>query len=264
MACKLTEDFVFEYFSQLNPIANKIQAEINQAIENYEHLWQDLDKKEQMTIINEAIIKPEIQLNYHKSKEDGQPEYPYHDIDKFLLNYFRPRADIDPPPFSYKTRSQEKLFYSFNPGDEDSALNTLVRMPVSKAKNQPMTKSTDSLNCVNFVNLNVKAKKGRAPGIPTKMTTKPPPPPPPKKSVESPVKTIAVPIEVPEIVQVLEEIPRIPEDNNSSTSLLSPADELDQDVIGSSLVITETSDSNDDEFKSLLETGKGFDFLQNW
>lgn len=287
----LSEEFVFEYFSQLNPIAHKIQAEINQTIENYEHYWNNLDKREQMTIINEAVIKPEIQLNYHRAtKGDASTtsgESRYRDIDASLLNYFRPKSDTD-RPFSYKTRSQQNLFYSLAQGNSNAeeAVSSAVRLPVAKPKTHQMNKSTDSLTCVNLVNLNMQkaAKKGRAPAIPTKMTTKPPPPPPPttkpsKVVAEVPVVVTSVPVvkahappppvptEAPEVIQ---DIAKIPEDSNSNTSLLSPAEEdveqqpqehKTQEVIESRSV--EPSD-NDDEFKSLLDSDGLMDFLNNW
>ena len=67
MATALSDEFVLEYFSQLNSLAGRIQADITEAIENYEHLWAGLDKAEQITIINEAVIKPEVKINYHRT-----------------------------------------------------------------------------------------------------------------------------------------------------------------------------------------------------
>lgn len=274
----LSEEFVFEYFSELNPIAYKIQAEINQTIENYEHYWNDLDRREQMTIINEAVIKPEIQLNYHRGAKADDDEgqtiiLQYRDIDASLLNYFVPLSELD-RPFSYKTKSQQNLFYSFIP-DEVDPVASAVRLPVAKPKNNQMNKSTDSLTCVNFVNLNMKPKKGRAPAIPTKMTTKPPPPPPPTTAVprhkaaapalpnintatrseESPAVTEAM-VVVKEETTVKD---ILPEDSNSNTSLLSPADEVDEaEITVSSIVV-----SDNEELSTLLEKN-GFDFLNNW
>lgn len=270
----LNEEYVFEYFSQLNPIAFKIQAEINQTIENYEHLFSLMGTREQMTVINEAVIKPEIQMNYSRSKTGSEQMYPYRDIDASLLNYFIPKSELD-RPFSYKTKSQQNLFYSFTPV-------SAVRLPVAKPKTHQMNKSTDSLTCVNFVNLNVKAaKKGRAPAAPVKMTTKPPPPPPPVKvnkvvadmqpamQAAPAVAPVVVVKETPvavTVAEVLKDIPKIPEDSNSNTSLLSPADDAEEqlkEVILSPVVATTEPSDNDDEHKSLLDTN-GFDFLNNW
>lgn len=260
----LNEDFVFEYFSQLNPIAYKIQVEINQTIANYEHYWNDLDKSEQMTIINEAVIKPEIQLNYNQSsKQRSLPEqsHPYRDIDDSLLNYFLPKSDVD-RPFSYKTRSQQNLFYSLCAPRVEAPASSIT-LPVAKPKNNQINKSTDSLTCVNFVNLNVKAvKKGRAPAVPVKMTKPPPPPPPtavPKahKPVEIPVVAVVSAINLP--TPVTEDTPQILEDSHSNTSLLSPAEVEERKVILNPSLATE----NDDECKTLLDSN-GFDFLNNW
>lgn len=253
----LSEEFVFEYFSQLNPIAYKIQAEINQTIENYEHYWNDLDKREQMTIINEAVIKPEIQMNYHKKAGVNTP-YPYRDVDKNVLNYFVPKGTA-PHPFSFKTKSQLNLFYSFTPEAEEPVDDDSVVIKVPpKPKTHQTNKSTDSLTCVNLVNLNVKPKKGRAPAIPTKMTTKPPPPPPPTtKAAAPPTPPVASP--------VIEEIPKIPEDADSNTSLISPREEAEvvPKVAGPTAV--DSAHETDDEFKSLLSSNEiDLDFLKNW
>lgn len=276
----LSEEFVFEYFSQLNPIAYKIQAEINQTIENYEHYWNDLDKREQMTIINEAVIKPEIQLNYHRAKaptdgdDEGQTIRQYRDIDASLLNYFVAKSELD-RPFSYKTKSQQNLFYSFTPGEVDP-VTSAVRLPVAKPKNNQMNKSTDSLTCVNFVSLNIKPKKGRAPAVPSKMTTKPPPPPPPTAAPKIKAAAPAIPVSIA-AVRLEDESPAVteakvsevkeettvkdvfPEDSNSNTSLLSPADEVDETEITVSAIVA----SANDELSTLLEKN-GFDFLNNW
>lgn len=274
----LSEEFVFEYFSHLNPIAYKIQAEINQTIENYEHLWNTITTAEQMTIINEAVIKPELSNYRTKEAPLTQPHLDqYRDIDASLLNYFIPKND-QLRPFSYKTKSQQNLFSSLNLSQTGPDCAT-VRLPIVKPKrDDPVTKSTDSLTC-NFVNLNVKVKKGRAPAAPTKMTTKPPPPPPPTaKPVAKPIEAPPVIPVVPEPIQspekVIADIPKIPEDNNSNTSLLSPAnpEEEEEEVVLTSIqpsaVAAKTpptaASENDDEFKSLLDSNTGFDFLNNW
>lgn len=272
MASSLSEEFVFEYFSHLNPIAYKIQAEINQTIENYEHLWNTIPASEQLSIINEAVIKPEIKINYRlKETPLDQPHLDqYRDIDASLLNYFLPKND-QLRPFSYKTKSQQNLFYSLTSSAEPE--NDTVRLPLVKPKNDSVTKSTDSLTC-NLVNLNVKAKKGRAPAAPIKMTTKPPPPPPP--TAKAPAKPIDPPPPVVEPTtpkQVIADIPNIPEDNNSNTSLLSPAnpeeeqEEVQQICPQPAEAVKKTPSppsDNDDEFKSLLSSNTGFDFLNNW
>lgn len=293
----LTEEFVSDYFRYLNPIATQIFSEIDKTIDDYEHYWNELDQREQAVIINEAVIKPEIQLNYHRShtKEEAAHDHPYRDIDASLLNYFRPKSDIEPRPFSYKTRSQQNLFYSLAQGATKESGASAVRLPTAKSKNHQMNKSTDSLPCVTFVNLNVKAKKGRAPAVPSKMTTKPPPPPPTTatkviKVIEPPPPTViavskstveakptlpAPPLPPMDVPVVIEDIPRIPEDNNSNTSLLSPADDLEEEQpvthlhqvnIAEGITATEPSDSNDndDEFKSLLDSNQLMDFLNNW
>lgn len=53
-----------EYFSTLNPIAAKIQLDIDDIANAYEHLWRTFSRREQADVINEQLIKPDIVLRY--------------------------------------------------------------------------------------------------------------------------------------------------------------------------------------------------------
>lgn len=53
-----------EYFSTLNPIAAKIQLDIDEIANAYEHLWRTFSRREQCDVINEQLIKPDIVLRY--------------------------------------------------------------------------------------------------------------------------------------------------------------------------------------------------------
>lgn len=56
--------FVENYFANLNDLSKKISLDINEIKATYEHIWDDLSREEQIEIINETLIKPELSLKY--------------------------------------------------------------------------------------------------------------------------------------------------------------------------------------------------------
>ncbi|XP_035774507.1 uncharacterized protein LOC118457234 isoform X2 [Anopheles albimanus] len=64
MAAAPDRSFVSEYFANLNEISKKIALDIEEIRSAYEHIWDDLSREEQMEIVNETIIKPELALKY--------------------------------------------------------------------------------------------------------------------------------------------------------------------------------------------------------
>ncbi|XP_053698199.1 uncharacterized protein LOC128745203 [Sabethes cyaneus] len=56
--------FVENYFANLNDLSRKIALDIGEIKATYEHIWDDLSYDEQMEIINETLIKPELTLKY--------------------------------------------------------------------------------------------------------------------------------------------------------------------------------------------------------
>uniref|UniRef100_A0A182VTH1 DUF4706 domain-containing protein n=1 Tax=Anopheles minimus TaxID=112268 RepID=A0A182VTH1_9DIPT len=56
--------YVSDYFANLNEISKKIALDIDEIRGAYEHIWDDLSREEQMEIVNETIIKPELALKY--------------------------------------------------------------------------------------------------------------------------------------------------------------------------------------------------------
>lgn len=65
MENKLHEkDFVENYFANLNDLSKKIALDIGEIKATYEHIWDDLSSEEQVEIINETLIKPELTLKY--------------------------------------------------------------------------------------------------------------------------------------------------------------------------------------------------------
>ncbi|XP_058120214.1 uncharacterized protein LOC131282333 [Anopheles ziemanni] len=64
MDSKLDRTYVSDYFANLNEISKKIALDIDEIRSAYEHIWDDLSREEQMEIVNETIIKPELALKY--------------------------------------------------------------------------------------------------------------------------------------------------------------------------------------------------------
>ncbi|XP_035911130.1 uncharacterized protein LOC118511764 [Anopheles stephensi] len=60
----LDRSYVSAYFANLNEISKKIALDIDEIRGAYEHIWDDLSREEQMEIVNETIIKPELALKY--------------------------------------------------------------------------------------------------------------------------------------------------------------------------------------------------------
>lgn len=59
--------FVKDYFANLNDVSRKISLDIDEIRSTYEHIWDDLTRDEQIEIINETLIKPELTLKYFDS-----------------------------------------------------------------------------------------------------------------------------------------------------------------------------------------------------
>uniref|UniRef100_A0A182UCN7 DUF4706 domain-containing protein n=1 Tax=Anopheles melas TaxID=34690 RepID=A0A182UCN7_9DIPT len=64
MDSTLDRTYVSDYFANLNEISKKIALDIDEIRGAYEHIWEDLSREEQMEIVNETIIKPELALKY--------------------------------------------------------------------------------------------------------------------------------------------------------------------------------------------------------
>ncbi|XP_004524862.1 uncharacterized protein LOC101463412 [Ceratitis capitata] len=53
-----------EYFSQINPLAQRIASDIDTTKSTYGQIWHTLNQNEQNEVINETLIKPEISIKY--------------------------------------------------------------------------------------------------------------------------------------------------------------------------------------------------------
>lgn len=134
-----------EYFATLNPLARKIHQDVVETKDSYDEMWKKLSAEQQIDIINEALIKPEITLWYFDLQQNGKEETElsseksslltpldsvtspdtkltpsgtlYNFDGKNLSTYssFNPdsfgsgQRDEHAPPFSYKTKSQMNL-----------------------------------------------------------------------------------------------------------------------------------------------------------
>lgn len=133
-----------EYFATLNPLASKIHQDVEDTKDSYDEMWKKLSTEQQIEIINEALIKPEITLWYYDIQQNGNKEETelsseksslltpldsvtspdtkvtpsstlYNFDGKNLSTYASIHSDIHgqrdehAPPFSYKTKSQMNL-----------------------------------------------------------------------------------------------------------------------------------------------------------
>ncbi|XP_030379624.1 uncharacterized protein LOC115627880 [Scaptodrosophila lebanonensis] len=73
-----TYQYIQNYFSKLNPLAEKIARDVNDAKSAYGHVWLTLTLVEQENILNDTIIKPEIAIQYYNnaSTVNGVEEAP--------------------------------------------------------------------------------------------------------------------------------------------------------------------------------------------
>lgn len=135
-----------EYFATLNPLASKIYQDVEETKDSYDEMWKKLSTEQQIEIINEALIKPEITLWYYDLQQNVKEEETelaseksslltpldsvtspdikltpsstlYNFDGKNLCTYASVNPDIygngqrdeHAPPFSYKTKSQMDL-----------------------------------------------------------------------------------------------------------------------------------------------------------
>lgn len=267
MSTKMTSEKADEYFSVLNPIAMKIKLDINETKLCYEHIWEKLSINEQIDIINETIIKPEIALRYFDlldtNEEAIETNYLYdcQNLSTFnkiktgqkiilddLIGDYR---DVHSSPFSFKTKSQLNL----------NLFHNLLEPATTKV---PKT----------IIETSSKIKKS-SPMIGT-------PPPPPisgaKKNSEN--------IKYSKMIETLPAAADNPSQNfiakfigNLNTKRFVKNDEEEQNLVSVglnslSLVPSDEEGSemiddgkNVEEFKRLLEENvvkEGYDFLNNW
>ncbi|XP_058824458.1 uncharacterized protein LOC131685065 [Topomyia yanbarensis] len=128
--------FVEDYFANLNDLSKKITLDIGEIKATYEHIWDDLSREEQMEIINETLIKPELTLkyfdNFSTSSDSFQNIIDDENSDDRKVNLYDGKAlqtfqylktgrkvihddsiglfrDEHSAPFSHKTKSQINL-----------------------------------------------------------------------------------------------------------------------------------------------------------
>ncbi|XP_044753041.1 uncharacterized protein C1orf198 homolog [Coccinella septempunctata] len=118
-----------EYFSSMNSIASRIYNDINQTKAAYEDLWNTLSPDEQEQILNESIIKPEVQIKYNYQDEGGFKKSQEYSskiiIDENNCSY----RDEHSAPFSFKTRSQRDLSILTSKDTKMKKPNRVVNIP---------------------------------------------------------------------------------------------------------------------------------------
>lgn len=260
----MSPEFADSYFSVLNPIAMKIKLDINETKLCYEHIWEKLNLNEQIDIINETIIKPEIALRYfdlldtnEDSMEnnylyDGQNLSTYNKIktgQKIILDdVIGDYRDVHSTPFSFKTKSQLNLNLFHN------LLETsIVKTPKTIIETKIKTKSSPMIGApppVPVTKKNSEIKYSKM--IETQAAENP--------SQNFIAKFIGNLNTKRHVRNEEEEQNLVSAGLNSSSSV--PSDE--EDVTGSEMI---DDGKNVEEFKRLLEENvvkEGYDFLNNW
>lgn len=98
-----------EYFSSMNSIASRIYNDINETKAAYEELWNTLSSNEQEQILNECIIKPEVQMKYNYQEKCGRVNNQEYSSKIIIDDNNSSYRDEHSAPFSFKTRSQRDL-----------------------------------------------------------------------------------------------------------------------------------------------------------
>lgn len=167
-----------EYFATLNPLASKIHQDVEETKDSYDEMWKKLSAEQQIEIINEALIKPEITLWYYDMQQNGREETElsseksslltpldsvtspdtkvtpsstlYNFDGKNLSTFASMHSDIHgqrdehAPPFSYKTKSQMnlKLFGDSIPVSSPKIILSPERFPKLNGIVTPVNKAT--------------------------------------------------------------------------------------------------------------------------
>lgn len=74
MSAKTVNSKAEDYFYSLNPLAQRIGADVNATKEAYEGLWNSLSTAERNQAIDETIIQPEVALKYASKKLESSKE----------------------------------------------------------------------------------------------------------------------------------------------------------------------------------------------
>lgn len=276
MTTKINE-LADEYFSVLNPIAMKIKFDINETKLCYEHIWDKLNINEQIDIINETIIKPEIALRYfdliEKNVEKIETNYLYDNQNLSTFNKIKTGQkiilddvtgdyrDVHSSPFSFKTKSQMNLNIFHNLLQPSATIKTSKTIiETNKMKLKTSTVPIDTSQPPTAVSV---AKKNSETIKYSKIieTTKPP-------AIENPSQNFIAKfignLNTKRYVRNDEDeqnlVSNISVGLNSSSTI--PSDE--EDITGTEIIDV---GKNLEEFKRLLEGNdvkEGYDFLNNW
>lgn len=281
--------FVDDYFANLNEISRKISLDIEEIKATYEHIWDDLSREEQIEIINETLIKPELTLKYFDNfstssdsfqniidaGDDNSDDRKINLYDGKALHTFRYQKtgrkvihddsiglfrDEHSAPFTHKTKSQINLTI-FPPAEEKGSerkhdlVKKLEKIKSPKPSDSITSKTTLRVTEPHFDNEN-NLVQGQKIAIPddtflANFIC--------KQTGTGPV-IAATSLGSDEIDgQSLENL-GFDDDKTNLFRNSSRSDSLHQAQSSS----VEEDDKNFDELNSLLGNSKGFDFLNNW
>lgn len=284
--------FVEDYFANLNDLSKKISLDINEIKATYEHIWDDLSRDEQIEIINETLIKPELSLKYFDNFSTSSDSFRNiiesdENSDDRKINLYDGKAlhtfqylktgrkvindesiglfrDEHSGPFAHKTKSQINL--TIFPVEKDKPFEKKANLAkkLEKMKSPKPNDSSGAKNNSKAVNNNensasgdkennlIHAVKSNDPGS------------------DLLASFICSPTGAPVLIstsmgsdeldgQSMETV-GFNDDKINLFRNSSRSDSLHQ-AHSSSI---EEDDKNFDELNSLLGSSKGFDFLNNW
>lgn len=99
------EHLAADYFGNLNPIASRINADLQSTKTAYETEWHRLSLDEQDQILTETIIKPEVAVLYNQLETGPHQDFAM----KIVLDDHCSYRDEHSGPFTFRTRSQRNL-----------------------------------------------------------------------------------------------------------------------------------------------------------
>uniref|UniRef100_A0A336ME82 CSON000279 protein n=1 Tax=Culicoides sonorensis TaxID=179676 RepID=A0A336ME82_CULSO len=275
------------YFRTLSPLAEKINADIEEVIVELQDHWTSLKPKEKEKIIDDALLKQEITLKYFnnfdsRSESTNSLNTSGYQFDgKNLLSYFKQKTgrklvtdetigkfrDEHSGPFSASTRSQLNLrICELDPEEEEGPSVDYNKILSQKLAQEAVKRAAikSPLN-KNLTKDDANAKKSVVEQIESNISY-------------NKIKNEEMSSDVDGNF-ISKFINRLSVTNTTQNQQTSNGNDFDTDEhenlvsgINLSFSTQHSEDSEDDihhtekslEFKSLLDDQNGFDFLNNW
>ncbi|XP_058443262.1 uncharacterized protein LOC131425405 [Malaya genurostris] len=282
--------FVEEYFANLNSLSKKITLDIEDIKATYEHIWDDLSQEEQIEIINETLIKPELTLKYFDNFSTSSDSFQNiidgcdDNSDDRKVNLYDGKAlhtfqylktgrkvihddsiglfrDEHSAPFSHKTKSQINL--NLFPMEQEKSTERRFDLAnkLEKMRSPKPTTSSVSVSSTKTIIKDNNMSYDRS--IPIEETK---PSDPTDNFLANFICSQAGPV-LATVSMGSDEMDGQSLENigfdDDKVNLFRHSSRSDSLQLAPSSSV-EDDDKNFDELNSLLGTSKGFDFLNNW